>query len=145
MTLSIKKPGLLVMLLLIALLANIKSVSGHGNVTPQSVDTGDLESLGDEWRLVNPYRGNVDAVEIGKSAYSGNCARCHGLGAVSGGIAPDLRLLGTDAESDEWYITRAKNGSVRNGMTYMPAMGDFISQEALWAIGAWLDTIRIEE
>ena len=127
------------------ILFNINAVLGHGDVTPQSVDISGLDPLGEEWRMVNPYRGNARAVEIGESAYAQNCARCHGLGAVSGGVAPDLRLLGTDPDSDEWYIGRAKNGSIRNGMTYMPAMGDFLSQEALWAIASWIDTIRVEE
>ena len=32
-------------------------------------------------------------MQIGSSAYNQNCARCHGLEVISGGIAPDLRLL----------------------------------------------------
>ena len=136
---------LLASFLLTGVIIDSSPVLSHGNVTPQAVDTAGLQSLGEEWLLVNPYRGNAEAAKVGKAAYSENCARCHGLGAVSGGIAPDLRLLGTDAESDEWYITKARDGSVRNGMTYMPAMGQFLKQEALWAIGAWLDTIRVEE
>ncbi|WP_260602156.1 aldehyde dehydrogenase family protein, partial [Pseudomonas aeruginosa] len=57
------------------------------------------EPLGKEWRDTNPYREPYAkhdlAVEIGASAYNQNCARCHGLEAKSGGIAPDLRLLET--------------------------------------------------
>ncbi|MBP6491141.1 MAG: cytochrome c-550 PedF, partial [Thauera sp.] len=65
----------------------------HGDVTPQAVDTSSLKQLGEAWVTVNPYRGNKDAIRIGDSAFNQNCARCHGLGGVSGGIAPDLRLL----------------------------------------------------
>ena len=69
-------------------------VSGHGSVTPQSIDTAELPQLGEEWLERNPYReltGDVRkaVLDIGASAYNQNCARCHGLGGVSGGIAPD--------------------------------------------------------
>ncbi len=116
----------------------------HGDVQPQPVDTGNLEKLGDEWLEENPYVGNEEAIEIGASAYNQNCARCHGLGAVSGGIAPDLRELPSDIEGDEWYVYRVRNGAVRNGITYMPKFEGILSQEALWAIRAWLLTIAVE-
>ncbi len=119
----------------------IGRVHGHGDVQPQPVDIGNLELLGDEWRVTNPYVGNEEAIEIGASAYNQNCARCHGLQAISGGIAPDLRELPSDADGDEWYAMRVQNGVVRNGITYMPAFGELLGQEALWAIRAWLLTV----
>lgn len=63
---------------------------------PQAVDTTGLPVLGDKWRDETPYRTNKLALKIGTSAYTQNCARCHGLDAVSRGIAPDLRLLDRD-------------------------------------------------
>ena len=42
---------------------------------------------------LKPYAGNKTAEEIGKHGYSENCARCHGLDVVSGGIVLDLRYL----------------------------------------------------
>src|SRR4051794_2455968 len=68
-------------------------VGAHGNVTPQAVDTTGLAPLGEEWRSANPYSGNALALQIGASGFNQNCARCHGLEAISGGIAPDLRRL----------------------------------------------------
>ena len=65
----------------------------HGNVVPQAVDTKGLPPLGEKWRDQNPYSDNKLALKIGASAYNQNCARCHGIEAISGGIAPDLRLL----------------------------------------------------
>jgi cytochrome c-550 PedF len=121
----------------------------HGNVTPQGVDTTGLEALGEEWRDENPYRqpneNNAQAIEIGSSAYNQNCARCHGLEGISGGIAPDLRLLESGIEGDEWFIYRVRNGAVRNGAVYMPKMADYMSQEALWAIRTWLESISVED
>jgi cytochrome c-550 PedF len=113
---------------------------GHGDVAPQPVDTSNLPTLGEEWLERNPYADNADAITLGASAYNQNCARCHGLGAVSGGIAPDLRELPPDAEGDEWYVYRVRNGAVRNGITYMPKFEGILNQEALWAIRAWLVT-----
>ncbi|MEO0423309.1 MAG: cytochrome c-550 PedF [Pseudomonadota bacterium] len=117
---------------------------GHGDVTPQPIDTTHLPQLGEEWLELNPFEGNADAIELGSSAYNQNCARCHGLGAVSGGIAPDLRELPSDAEGDEWFIYRARNGAIRNGITYMPKFEGILSQEALWSIRAWLVTKAVE-
>lgn len=120
-------------------------VLGHGDVQPQAVDITGLETLGDEWREENPYRGNETAIKIGASAYNQNCARCHGLEGISGGIAPDLRYLSPDLEGDEWYVYRVREGAIRNGITYMPKMSDYLSQEALWAIRAWLETLYEEQ
>ncbi|WP_042444367.1 cytochrome c-550 PedF [Azospirillum sp. B510] len=114
----------------------------HGDVVPQPVDTAGLEKLGDTWRDSNPYRGNPRAIEIGASAFNQNCARCHGLGAVSGGIAPDLRYLEKGDAGDEWFKERVTNGSIRNGVTYMPKFGEALGQEALWAIRSWLETVH---
>ncbi|MCP1625075.1 cytochrome c-550 PedF [Pseudomonas nitroreducens] len=136
-------------LLLVAGLGVTGLALSHGNVTPQAVDTTGLEPLGKEWRDTNPYRepyaNHAKAVEIGASAYNQNCARCHGLEAKSGGIAPDLRMLDVGAEGDEWFKERVINGAVRDGAVYMPKMADYISQEGLWAIRTYLDSVHVEE
>jgi cytochrome c-550 PedF len=112
----------------------------HGDVTPQKVDTSVLPQLGDEWEETNPYTGIEDAIKIGESAYAQNCARCHGLDGISGGIAPDLRKLEPGYDGDEWFVYRVRNGAVRNGVPYMPKMAEHLSQETLWSIRAWLET-----
>ena len=126
----------------------IGSISyGHGNVTPQPVDTKGLPTLSGPL-TENPYRGTPAqplSVEVGSSAFNQNCARCHGLGAVSGGIAPDLRHLPKGADGDEYFQMRIRKGSVRNGVTYMPPFGDIFSEEAIWAIRTYLDSVYVEE
>ena len=122
-------------------------VMAHGDVVPQAVETGSLTLLGEEWLDENPYRGNdnkdyEEAVRIGSSAYNQNCARCHGLEAISGGIAPDLRELAPDFDGDEWYVYRVRNGAVRHGAVYMPKMADYLSQEALWAVRTYIESRR---
>ena len=114
----------------------------HGDVTPQAVKTDGLKKLGDKWLQENPYRGNKRAIEIGDSAFNQNCARCHGLGAISGGIAPDLRYLPEGLEGDEWFMERIRGGAVRDGRVYMPKFEGVMSQEAMWAIRSWLETVR---
>jgi len=124
------------------------SLSAHGNVTPQAVDTSALPDLAggnDTWVTVNPYRGNEKALEIGQSAYGQNCARCHGLDAISGGIAPDLRYLETGDSGDEWFIQRFQHGSARDGKVYMPPMGEVLGQKAGWAIRTWVESKHTDE
>jgi cytochrome c-550 PedF len=116
------------------------NVLGHGDVQPQPVDTTGLEPLG-EWRTENPYStDNNRAVEIGQVGYTKNCARCHGLEAVSGGLAPDLRELQPGAEDDEWYIGIVREGFFQNGVPKMPPFEGILNQEAMWAIRTWLET-----
>ncbi len=137
------------LLFVVTLITQTSLVMAHGDVQPQPVDVTGLEPLGEEWVARNPYSGNEAAIEIGSSAYNQNCARCHGLGAVSGGIAPDLRYLEHTLDGDEWYVYRVTEGAVRNGVTYMPVFADSnggpLSQEALWAIRSWLETVYTEE
>lgn len=133
--------------LVLATLLTAATAHAHGDVTPHAVDTTGLEPLGEEWRPTNPYRGNELAIKIGKSAFAQNCARCHGLDAISGGIAPDLRKLEKGELGDEWFQERVRNGAVRNGAVYMPKFAQpegALSQEALWAIRSWLDTVAID-
>ena len=116
----------------------------HGDVAPQAVDTTGLPELGEEWLAQNPWRDPAGenwarAVEIGASGYNQNCARCHGLEAISGGLAPDLRFLEADDYGDEWYLERFINGYTQNGTTKMPAFGELLGQEAAWAIKTYIE------
>jgi len=128
----------------------------HGDVTPHAVDTKTLPSLGDTWRTENPYRGLPEAIKVGASAYTQNCARCHGLEAVSGGMSPDLRQLDADClvlkdetkklacykEVDQYFVTAVQQGEERNGTVYMPPFEKVFNQEAIWAIKSYLETRR---
>jgi cytochrome c-550 PedF len=132
------------------------AAQAHGDVTPQAVDTSSLPKLGDAWRAENPYRKNDAAVKVGTSAYNQNCARCHGLEAISGGIAPDLRKLDNECatlkddkkkaacvkEIDEYFASTVRKGRTRNGAVYMPPFEGMMNQEAVWSIKAYLETRR---
>ena len=128
----------------------------HGDVTPHAVDTSTLPSLGEEWRKENPYRKLPEAINVGKSAYAQNCARCHGLDAISGGMSPDLRKMDDEClplaneakkqvcfrDVDLYFADAVKQGEIRNGNVYMPPFEKVFNQEAIWAIKAYLDKRR---
>ncbi len=127
--------------LALVLLASATLAFGHGDVNPQPVQTKGLPHVADDV-IVNPFRGNEKAIEIGKGAYNTNCARCHGLGAVSGGVAPDLRALEAgDDDTDEYFVNKVLEGAVRNGNVYMPPFKGILSNEAIWTIRAWVETL----
>lgn len=123
-------------------IASASPALAHGDVVPQAVDTTGLKELGADWKAANPYRKDKTAIRIGDSAYNQNCARCHGLGAISGGIAPDLRYLPLGDEGDEVFMQRIRKGAVRDGRVYMPPFEGTLSQEAMWAIRTWLETVH---
>jgi len=134
----------------IAPFAFVSSGFTHGDVQPQAVDTDGLEPLGEEIALENPYRlaGEEQyalAQEIGESGYGANCARCHGLQAISGGIAPDLRMLEEGEFGDEWFMERVLNGYSQNGAYKMPPFEEILSQEAMWAIRSYTETRPLDE
>ncbi|HEU0221107.1 MAG TPA: cytochrome c-550 PedF [Paracoccaceae bacterium] len=131
---------------LVPLLAGAGAVYSAGlPLTIEPVNTDALPDVDDEWLTENPYRsmGNEvlqSAVDIGASGFTQNCARCHGLGAVSGGLAPDLRYLTADFDGDEWYVERFRHGYAQDGVTKMPAFGDLLGQKAAWAIRTYIET-----
>ena len=133
-------------------------VMAHGNVTPQAVDTHTLPQLGADWLQDNPYSNGSaqqEAIRVGSSGFNQNCARCHGLEAISGGIAPDLRKLDAECfdmqdearancvkEFEAYFIKTVRGGRTRDGRVYMPPFEGILSQEALWAIKTYLESRR---
>ena len=132
----------------------------HGDVVPQSVDTSTLPQLGAKWLDANPYSAGParqEALRIGTSAYNQNCARCHGLEAISGGIAPDLRKFDADCsdladvdkknacyrEMDDFFLATVRRGRARDGRVYMPPFEGTLSQEAIWTVRTYLETRRV--
>ena len=131
----------------VALLGVAQMAAGHGDVAPQPVNTDALPDVGEEWLTENPYREEkagydtwLEAVKIGSSGFNQNCARCHGLGAVSGGLAPDLRFLEASEYGDEWFVERFQHGYTQDGTTKMPAFGEVLGQKAGWAIRTYIET-----
>ncbi|MFP8780695.1 cytochrome c-550 PedF [Hydrogenophaga sp. RWCD_12] len=137
------------------------AVLAHGDVVPQAVDTHTLPQLGAKWLEANPYNeqspARAEALRIGTSAYNQNCARCHGLEAISGGIAPDLRKIDSEClglsdagkkaacfkEMDDYFLSTVRRGRTRDGRVYMPPFEATLSQEAIWTVRTYLETRRV--
>jgi cytochrome c-550 PedF len=154
-----KRPSLSLLSLTAALLFSASQAWSHGDVVPQSVDTSSLPQLGAKWLDANPYStgpAHKEALRIGSSAYNQNCARCHGLEAISGGISPDLRKFDDDCkgladavkklacfkEMDEYFVATTRRGRTRDGRVYMPPFEGILTQEAIWAIRTYIETRR---
>ena len=153
------RPGIRTALAALSLGFAAASAMAHGDVVPQAVDTSTLPQLGAKWLDSNPYSAGPaqkEALRIGTSAYNQNCARCHGLEAISGGIAPDLRKFDGDCtgladpekksacfkEMDDYYVSTVRRGRTRDGRVYMPPFESTLSQEAIWAIKTYLESRR---
>lgn len=129
-------------------------VLAHGDVTPHPIDTTGLKSLGKDWAATDPYRGDAKAIAIGAEGYKHNCAGCHGLNLESGGLAPDLRTMIRDClgmaksgqesclnDSDDYFKEIVLNGKKNSAGRYvMPAYGEVFTQEAVWALKAYVDS-----
>jgi len=158
LSLAVKRLGL-VSVAVLSLMSGL--AQAHGDVVPQSVDTSTLPQLGEKWRDSNPFStgdAHTEALRIGTSAYNQNCARCHGLEAISGGMSPDLRKVDSDCmgmadeaaknscfkEIDEYFLATVRRGRVRDGRVYMPHFEGILSQEAIWSIRTYIETRREE-
>lgn len=123
-------------------------VQAHGDVVPQPVNTDSLPDIAggnENWVSDNPYRKADpkiwrEAVKIGSSGFNQNCARCHGLGAISGGLAPDLRYLEANPDGDAWFQERFKHGVNQDGINKMPAFAEILGQKAGWAIKSYVES-----
>lgn len=132
----------------------------HGDVTPHPIDTSSLKPIGAEWVELNPYRGNTTAAAVGAVGYLHNCAGCHGLNAESGGVAPDLLKLGKEClemgskslqescmkDADGYFRDITLQGKkTSEGRFTMPAYKEVFTQEAVWAVKAYIDARTVEE
>lgn len=127
------------------LVIGVSAIPVLGDEAPKQVDTKGLQKLGDEWKEKNPLEGNKTAIEVGAAAYNSNCARCHGLEMISGGIVPDLRHVPLGQEGDDLFKTRMQKGAQHNGTTVMPVFNGLLPQETLWSIRSFMVSKHIED
>ncbi|CAN0407761.1 unnamed protein product, partial [Phaeothamnion confervicola] len=78
----------------------------------------------------NPFTGDAEAIERGRSLYRRTCYICH---LDSGGRGPDLRK---SALKDQDFIRVTLNGRKN---TQMPAWKGKLSEAELWKILAYLE------
>lgn len=144
-------------LLVVSLASLAASAALAANVAVAPVlDRSNLPPLGDVWRDTNPYRGNVQAIGVGQSAFNQSCAVCHGVDADTAGGVParDLRQLNRYcrgianpivqtacmADNDHYFKKIVQDGKVVVGVRHMPAWRDALLQEDVWAIQAFIES-----
>ena len=95
-------------------------------------------------RPVNTYSGDAEAAKQGASLFNQYCSHCHGPWAEQGERPRDLRRLhiryGDDAISV--FYTTVNNGRLDKGM---PVWKGVLSDQVLWKIYTFLETVQVEE
>jgi len=77
---------------------------------------------------------DAETIAMGKNFYAARCMVCHGDGAVSGGVIPDLRYL-TAAKHDIWDTIVREGALSALGMV---GFAEILSQEQTDAIHAYV-------
>lgn len=121
------------------------------------VDAERLPRIVDRDTDYNPYRGNLDAIAIGREAFNQACATCHGLDADGSRMpAPDLRRIGRsctrlvpgdwkrrcESDADHYFKHSVEAGKVKVGIRHMPAWKGILSVELIWAIRTFAESAR---
>lgn len=89
-----------------------------------------------EWRHAeNPYSGDVEAIERGRSLYRRTCYICH---LESGGRGPDLRKSKFEGQD---FIRIVLNGKKN---TQMPAWKGKLSEDDMWRILSYVRSLPVE-
>jgi mono/diheme cytochrome c family protein len=121
-------------ILAILLLAGLVALDGGG--LPARADTA--------VPAVNPLAGDEAAIRKGRSSYRNFCSPCHGGKADGAGE----RMSGTSANLQVFkkgfrnYVETVKNGrDVPNRTQKMPAWGKVLSDDEIYQIGAYLETL----
>lgn len=124
----------------------------HGNVVPQAVETKGLTPIKDAGVTLTAMAGQRSTRTAALPSTTRpwrsvprpttRTAPPAMAWRPSRGHRPDLRMLDAGEAGDEWFVERVRHGAVRDGRVYMPKMADYLSQEALWAVRTYLDSVR---
>jgi len=91
--------------------------------------------------VVNPFEGRADLVDDGRSLFNQYCAHCHGTNAFQGERSRDLRRLKLryQARAAAVFYETVSNGRLQKGM---PVWKSVLSDDALWEIFTFLETVQ---
>jgi len=89
----------------------------------------------------NPFAGNQDAVDEGRSLYNSTCTGCHGANGAAGEIGPGLAIPGRSyaRTTDSQIFDAIKSGIPA---TVMPAHANKLNDDQIWKISAYVRGLR---
>ena len=95
----------------------------------------------DQVKVSNPFSGRADIQPEGRTLFNVHCSHCHGPNAFQGERRRDLRRLRRRYREDMTavFLKTALNGRPEKGM---PPWQDVISEEELWKIFTFLETVQ---
>jgi mono/diheme cytochrome c family protein len=99
----------------------------------------------DQASATNPLSGNDAAVREGRSWYRNVCSMCHGGkadGAGDRGTAAELRVFNKGFRR---FMQTVKEGKNTGRTMTMSAWGGVLSEEQIYQIGAYLETLALPE
>ncbi len=94
--------------------------------------------------VTNPLSGNQAAIQEGRSWFRSVCSPCHGGkadGAGERGHGADLRVFNKGFKK---FVETVKNGKDTGRAMKMPRWGKILTDEQIYQIGAYLETLAIE-
>lgn len=126
-------------ILLMVLTVSVIMIGGGGlGYLAQAADTDT------EVPATNPLSGDQAAIQEGRSWFRSVCSNCHGGradGAGERGHGADLRVFNKGFRK---FVEVVKNGRDTGRAMKMPRWGKILSDEQIYQIGAYLETLAIE-
>ncbi len=105
---------------------------------PQTQQDQQVQST--EQAAANPFQGDSKAIEEGRGIFTTyGCSGCHGAGG-GGGMGLSLLDDAWKFGSDDQTLFRLVKGEIPNQT--MPKFGEFLSEEQIWKVIAFVRTIR---
>lgn len=105
-----------------------------------AVTLGETESTGSAAKMKNPFAGNAQATEEGRSQFRFNCAMCHGVDAQGTQKAPNLTTgRWTHGGSDGELFRTIQHGVPG---TLMPAQEDILTETETWQVITYLRSLQ---
>lgn len=98
------------------------------------------ESNGSATEMKNPFAGNAQAVEEGRSQFRFNCAMCHGVNAQGTQKAPNLTTGRWAHGGSDGELFR----TIQHGVpgTLMPAQEDILTETETWQVITYLRSLQ---